>query len=79
MKRVLTKSRLNDLENKYRVTFETEPCEAGTMESFTCQKQVLKAIVDNAGMMDCGPVFFQSLRMFHDGHKWVVELESIAA
>lgn len=38
---------------------------------------MLKAIANNPGMMDCGSLPFQTLKMFHDGEKWIIELEAV--
>lgn len=79
MKRSIIKSRLNDTEHRYRVLLESDECEVGTMESRQRQYDLLRAIVDNAGMMDCGPAIFQTMKMSHDGVRWIIEMEAVSA
>lgn len=38
---------------------------------------MLDNLVNNQEFCYCGPSFYQTMRMFHNGEKWVVELESV--
>lgn len=79
MKRNFTKARLNDLEHRYRMIYESEDCEQGTPEARRLQYGLLRAIIDNPGLMDCGPVTFQTFKMSHDGQKWLIEMEAVSS
>jgi len=78
MKRSITKSRLNDVEHLYRVVLESDECDATSMEGRRQQRELLRIVVDNPGMMECGVAFFQKLKMSHNGSAWIIEMEAVA-
>jgi hypothetical protein len=77
MKRSLRSARVTEVENRYSVRLEDEPSPVDGIENRERQKEMLRAVANNPGMMDCGSLRFQTLKMFHDGEKWVIELEAV--
>lgn len=55
------------------VTYKSEACVAGSQRH---KLQLLQTIVETPGLLDCGVVGFQTLKMYHDGTQWVVVLEA---
>lgn len=66
-------------EGKVRATvrLEGEECSQDTFEARFYQAQMLKVIHDSPALLECAMAPFQTLRMFHDGAKWVIEAEAI--
>lgn len=40
------------------------------------QFDLLNKVVESPGLLDCGPVSFQTLKMHHNGECWVITLEA---
>lgn len=62
---------------KYIVTYTVE-CPAVGPENKIAQIHLLRSVVENQGLLDCGPVPFNILKMVHDGTAWVLTLETKA-
>jgi hypothetical protein len=77
MKRKFISQPLNEAQTKYTVKLESEYCPAIGIDARKSQLQLLRDLIDNQGMLDCGPIGFQTFNMVHDGEKWVVTLEAI--
>lgn len=61
---------------KVTVTYIGEPCPPSSGLSRTRQYELLRAVVETPGLLDCGLMSFQKLRMEHDGNRWVLTLEA---
>lgn len=72
-------AKLNDNLAKYTVRYESDPCTAGTPESTVIQSDLLLTVASTRTLQACGYHYYESLRYFHDGEKWVLELEAIGA
>ena len=77
MFRSLKQVKLNDTEFRYVVRIEDDPSPANTQLSKFRQRDFLRALIDTHGLMDCGNQVFQSMKMWHDGEKWLMELEAV--
>lgn len=64
-------------EYRYRVVLESDPCVMGTQDCFRLQMELLASMAKDAMLVICGSVPFQTMKMRHDGAKWIVELEAI--
>lgn len=62
---------------RYRITYtddmDTEP---GTQLCRARQDAMLNEFLQNYDLRRCGPVSFQKMKMFHDGNKWIIEIEA---
>ena len=62
---------------RYRITYTDDvDVEPGTPLSQARQDAILNQFLQNYDLRRCGPVPFQKLRMFHDGNRWVIEIEA---
>lgn len=77
MNRSVKQIRLTDGENRYVTRIEDEPSMALTIASKGRQIAMLQAIGNTPGLIDCGTMPFQTMKMWHDGAKWVIELEAV--
>jgi hypothetical protein len=76
MKRTTTKAPLGKDEAKVTVRIESEPCERNSVEARREATELLRALVSNPELLSCGYSPFQTLAMFHDGERWIVELQA---
>jgi hypothetical protein len=76
MRRSFTKSAVGESAFRYKVRYESEDCPHTSFSYRTEQTGLLRSLLDNQGLLDCGPAVFETLKMHHDGTKWVVELEA---
>lgn len=53
---------------------ETAP---NTIESRYRQLTVIQELLDTPDLLACDSEPFSSLRMWHDGRKWVIEIEAL--
>lgn len=79
MNRTLKQVRINDSESRYVVRIEDEPSVPKTMGARLRQYELLKTLTSTPGLMDCGNLPYQSMRMWHDGEKWIIEMEATGA
>lgn len=77
MKRSVRNARVTEVENRYSVRLEDDPSPVDGIENRERQREMLRLVANNAGMMDCGSLPFQTLKMFHDGSRWIIELEAV--
>jgi len=70
---------VDEESSKFVVTLSNGDCAQGSLEAAHRQFELLRALIDNVHLGYCGPALFQKLRMEHDGEKWVLELEAVAA
>lgn len=74
-----SKSGLGDGTNLYTVVYESEICEATSIEGRQQQMDVLKTLASTPELQRTGNVYFTKMRMAHDGHRWVITLEGVSA
>jgi hypothetical protein len=55
------------------VTYTSEPCSSGSRPH---KFDLLETVVNTPGLLDCGVVGFQTMKMYHDGTKWMIVLEA---
>jgi hypothetical protein len=65
-----------DNEFKWEVRIEGEPCLPCTMASNLAMRSLLQTCLTTHGLMVCGNNHPNSLKMTHDGDKWVILLEA---
>jgi hypothetical protein len=70
-----TKQDLGDNLFRYKVRYETEECEPYSLTGSACQKQLLETISGTPELFYCGKGRFQELRMYHDGLRWIIDLQ----
>ncbi len=61
---------------RYRVQYESDPCSPGTQHARFFQFEMLKTIALDPQISACGLSDFQTLKMHHDGGKWIIALEA---
>ena len=76
MRKNLKVVKLSEAENRYSVKIEGEECPAKTQAARVQQLSLLQTLVSTPGLTDCGPLPFQSLKMYHDGSRWIIDLEA---
>jgi len=74
MNRTLKQFEMANEESRFEVTIEGDDCHPNDR---IAQRNFLLACISNPGLMDCGTLSFQSLRVRHDGQKWVMQLEAV--
>ncbi|WNM70280.1 hypothetical protein [Myxococcus phage Mx1] len=79
MKRTYTKVPFSQEEVRHRVVVESDECIANTQHSRFIQFELLQGVASDPALTACGPSVFQTMKMYHDGSKWVVECEAILA
>lgn len=60
---------------RYKVRYETPECQPHDQAGLFLQSSLLKAITDSPELLRCGNGKFKELKMFHDGMRWVIELQ----
>ncbi|NDD84287.1 hypothetical protein EBZ38_08460 [bacterium] len=76
MKKILTKIKTGEYKIRYKARIEDVPSEFGTSFARIRQRNFLKEIIENDGVLSCGPLDFQKMNFFHSGNEWVAELEA---
>lgn len=78
MKRIQTESRLEDNKSRWRIRVEDVNTLPGSPEFALRQTLFLEELALNSHMLlNCGPVRYQRIAIFHDGDKWICEAEAI--
>ncbi len=77
MKRQLLKTRFDDEKIRVRLTMETEPCTREGPESRYIKFELLRYIAEDPAVSACGHSDFETMKMYHDGFKWIVECEAV--
>ncbi len=65
-------------QTRHRVTIEDD--QSVGPDIVTRQFKFLQELVNDgifSGMLNCGPVPFETFVMKHDGHRWIVVLEAM--
>lgn len=76
-KNPLVRIPINDGMTRYRLTYESNPCQPQDVSGRVEQMSMLQSLVDQPQLTYCGPVPFDSMKVFHNGSSWVVELEAV--
>jgi hypothetical protein len=77
MNRHQTEMQFDDRIKVFRVRIEDDLFTIpGTAEYRFQQFDMLRTIAEQPQVAACGPLDFQTMKMFHDGAKWVIELEA---
>lgn len=61
---------------KVTVTYTGEPCPEFGPQSIGSKLSLLRAVVDNPSLLDCGLTSFQTMTLKHNGQAWVMVLEA---
>jgi hypothetical protein len=61
---------------KVTVTYTGDPCPETGPLSNKSKLDILRAVVDNPTLLDCGLSSFQTMTMKHNGQSWVMVLEA---
>jgi hypothetical protein len=70
-------TKIDGTKTRSCVTIVSDPCTANTQMSRHLQFEILRMMADNPSLCVCGSVEFQTMKMAHDGSKWVVSLEAV--
>lgn len=76
MNRTIKQHPLHDGGTRYEVRIEDEPCPKGGLASRFRTTDLLRLLASTPGLIDCGPVMFDTLRIYHDGERWVAVMEA---
>jgi hypothetical protein len=71
-------SDLGDNLKKYTTRLFSADCEQYTDDGYKLKFNLLQAVTSNPGLADCGPSRFDTLKMYYDGRRWVLELSAVA-
>lgn len=61
---------------RYRTRIDDEPTEEFSAEATVRQFQFMHALLEQPGLLKCGPEPFQKMKLYHSGTSWVVETEA---
>ena len=68
----------NYTSEKITVILSSPDCSKGTTESAHVFHSILKDIIDQPALLECGNAkMFDSASILHDGTKWIFKLEAI--
>lgn len=73
----ITVVEIGDSKRRYRAIIHSDECPPAGQTCRYLQYELLRELASNPDMSKLGMEDFQSLKMFHDGNKWVVELEAV--
>ena len=73
----LIKIPLNEFQTRYRLSYESEPCETNSVAGRNTQLDLLRSLVDQPQLCYCGSQIFDTMKVYHNGSAWVVEMESL--
>lgn len=77
MKRLAKKIPVNGhKQSRHMVTLTSDTVVAGVLDMYQKQYDMLRTLVDQPEMMNCGPTRFEKMRMYFTGSEWVLELEA---
>lgn len=77
MKKVYNAVSLGGLSTRHTVRYTSELCELGTVQYRFHQHEMLRQIAENTDLLKCGLQNFRKLTMFHDGERWVIDMEAV--
>lgn len=76
MKRTVSETRLDESRIRYRTKIEDDDTGIGTEAAAWRQYYLLKELASQQNLLACGYAQFETLKMYHNGSRWVVELEA---
>lgn len=77
MQRKMVEIELPDDGRRYRVIYSDEvECDPFSSLSRRRQDEMLNEFLMNYDLRRCGPAPFRTMKMFHDGGRWIIELET---
>lgn len=76
MQRILTTTKLSEKTSRVRVKIESDDCEADSQFAEEVKQMLIRNFGDNPSLLACGTAPFQTLKLFHNGMKWIVEAEA---
>ena len=68
---------LDDDTVRTRARIESDACEKGSLHARQIATSLFQNIADDPSLLLCGYEQFQTLKMHHNGERWVIELEAI--
>lgn len=77
MKRVVKSTNLGGGQTRYTTRLEGDDCALGTQEYKFLQWELLRQIVDQPDLVQCGFLPYEKLKVFHTGQHWVAEAEAV--
>ena len=77
MNRICSNKRISETQIRYRSHIESDPCAPNSQESRIVQYHLLQSMVNMPDLLTCGPVVFETMRIFHSGTCWIADLEAI--
>jgi len=78
MKRIVSEAKVGEDKTRYRTRIEDDDSPAGSDDSRVRQYLFMHELIDGWPMLSCGMQMFQTFKVFHDGNRWVAELEAIS-
>lgn len=78
MQRIATSSAIGDGKTRWRVRIESDECDPKTPQLEQVKSMLLENIVQNPFLVACGLLPFQTLKMHHNGVRWIIEAEAIS-
>jgi hypothetical protein len=78
MRTSITRVNVDETHTRYRKVIEGNPCAQGSLESRQQQLFLLQSLSGQPELLNCGMDPFQKLTMYHNGDRWLVELEAVA-
>lgn len=64
-------------QTRHQVTLIGEPCAEGSQLARLEQFRILQTIIDMPSLTSCELSPYQTMRQYHNGHAWVLELEAL--
>jgi len=76
MQRIVTNTDLGEGRTRWRTRIESDDCLDNAKESY--KLMLLQNFADNPTLLTCGAIPFQTLKMAHDGVRWIIEAEAVS-
>jgi hypothetical protein len=77
MYRFQTSTKMDDHQERIRVRIESDPCEKGSLLAREYKMSLLHNLAANPSLLQCGDQDFQTMKMFHNGDRWLIEAEAL--
>lgn len=77
MNRTISEIKVGESQIRYRTRIEDDDSPANTPEARVRQHDFLKQLVNQWVLLSCGMQMFQTLKMYHDGERWICEAEAL--
>jgi hypothetical protein len=68
---------ISDHQTRYKLTYESLPCEPTAVAGRVEQMHMLQTLTDQPGLCYCGNVPFDTLKVYHNTICWVIEMEAV--